>query len=108
MRQMSLCGLTIAILGVSTVMADPCAAADDPQARSIMERVDARDDGDNQRADMQMILIDKHGKQRVRKIVTFRKDDGDDTHRLMFFMHPADVKDTAFLTYDYGDPGGAF
>lgn len=104
MRQMSLCGLTIAILGVFTVMADPCAAADDPQARSIMERVDTRDDGDNQRADMQMILIDKHGKQRVRKIATFRKDDGDDTHRLMFFMHPADVKDTAFLTYDYGDP----
>ena len=78
-------------------------AADDPQARAIMERVDARDDGDNQTSDMQMILVDKSGKKRVRKIATFRKDKGDDTYRLMFFKQPADVKDTAFLTYDYDD-----
>ena len=83
---------------------DPAIAQDDPQARAIMERVDARDDGDNQTADMQMVLIDKRGKERVRKIATFTKDFGKDTHRLMFFQHPADVKDTAFLTYDYDDP----
>ena len=77
------------------------AASDDPAARAIMERVDARDEGDNQTSDMQMILIDKRGKQRVRKIATFKKDKGEDTYRLMFFMHPADVKDTSFLTYDY-------
>ena len=82
----------------------PAAAADDPQARAIMERVDARDDGDNQTGDMQMILIDKRGKQRVRRIATFKKDKGPDTLRLMFFQAPADVKDTAFLTYDYDDP----
>ena len=82
----------------------PVAAADDPQARVIMERVDARDDGDNQTADMQMVLIDKRGKQRIRKIATFQKDKGEDTQRLMFFVQPADVTDTAFLTYDYDDP----
>ena len=32
--------------------------ADDPRARAIMEKVDARDDGDNQTSDMEMILID--------------------------------------------------
>ncbi|MBW1696903.1 MAG: outer membrane lipoprotein-sorting protein [Deltaproteobacteria bacterium] len=78
--------------------------ADDAMARKIMEKVDARDDGDNQIADMEMILIDKKGRQRVRKIRTFTKDKGEDTYRLMFFIHPADVKDTAFLTYDYDDP----
>lgn len=85
-------------------MAAPASAADDPQARAIMEKVDARDDGDNQTADMQMILIDKRGKQRLRSIATFKKDRGEDTQRLMFFVQPADVKDTAFLTYDYDDP----
>ena len=80
------------------------AFADDPNARSIMEKVDARDDGDNRIADMEMILIDKRGKQRVRKIATFRKDKGMDTLSLMFFMHPADVKNTSFLTWDYDDP----
>ena len=82
----------------------PAEAADDPEARVIMERVDARDDGDNQTGDMQMVLIDKRGQQRVRRIATFKKDKGEDTLRLMFFLTPADVKDTAFLTYDYDDP----
>lgn len=80
------------------------AFADDPQARAIMEKVDTRDDGDNQTADMEMILIDKRGYQRVRKIATFSKDKGEDELKLMFFQHPADVKDTSFLTYDYEDP----
>ena len=78
--------------------------ADDPKARAIVEKVDARDDGDNQTADMEMVLIDKKGQKRVRKIHTFSKDKGKDTLKLMFFLHPADVKDTAFLTYDYDDP----
>ena len=80
------------------------ARADDPAARAIMEKVDARDDGDNRTADMEMILIDKRGKKRVRRIASYIKNKGEDTLRLMFFMHPADVKDTAFLTIDYDDP----
>ena len=80
------------------------AAADDSRARTIMEKVDARDDGDNQTSDMEMILIDKNKKQRIRKIATFRKDKGNDSLRLMFFLQPADVKDTSFLTYDYDNP----
>ena len=82
----------------------PFAFADDPKARDIMEKVDARDDGDNQTSNMEMILIDKRGNQRVRKIASFSKDKGDDTYRLMFFQRPADVKDTSFLTWDYDDP----
>ena len=79
------------------------AFADDTEARAIMEKVDARDDGDNQISDMEMILIDKKGKERIRKIRAFSKDKGEDTLKLMFFQHPADVKDTAFLTFDYDD-----
>jgi len=82
----------------------PCSFADDPEARAIMEKVDARDDGDNQVSDMEMILIDKKGKERIRKIHTFSKDKGEDTLKLMFFLRPADVKDTSFLTFDYDDP----
>ena len=77
--------------------------ADDPAARAVMESVDARNDGDNRTADMQMLLIDRKGRQRLRQIRTFSKDKGEDVLSLMFFLHPADVKDTAFLTYDYDD-----
>ncbi|MEN8258021.1 MAG: outer membrane lipoprotein-sorting protein [Thermodesulfobacteriota bacterium] len=70
-------------------------------AREIMERADARDDGDNITVDSEMVLIDKNGHQRTRLMKTFFKDKGDDTWRTQFFIEPADVRDTAFLTYDY-------
>ncbi len=78
--------------------------ADDPKAREIMQKVEDRDDGDNMTAQTEMILIDKNRKERKRKIMRFTKDKGKDTNSIMFFEHPADVKDTGFLTYDYDDP----
>jgi hypothetical protein len=80
------------------------ASADDAGARKIMQKVLDRDDGDNRTAKMEMLLIDKRGKERLRKLQTFQKDKGKDRYGLLFFLHPADVKDTAFLTYDYDDP----
>jgi hypothetical protein len=79
--------------------------ADEPKltGRQIMELVDARDDGDNGIQDMEMILIDKNGNRREREIRAMRRDVGEDTYTIMFFMSPADVKDTGFLTYDYDD-----
>jgi len=79
------------------------AIADDAKARAIMEKVDARDDGDNKSSNMEMILIDKRGKKRIRKIRSLDKDFGEDTYKIMFFEKPADVRNTGFLTYDYDD-----
>ncbi len=69
--------------------------------REIMQAVDDREDGDNRVSDMKMVLIDKNGSQRIRTIRSFEKDKGEDKQRIMFFLSPADVEDTAFLTYDY-------
>ena len=81
------------------------AAKDDPLAREIMQKVNDRDDGDNQTSEMEMILIDRRGNKRVRRIKSFRKDRGKDSLTLMFFLSPADVKNTGFLTFDYDAPG---
>jgi len=78
--------------------------ADDAKARAIMEKVEARDDGNNMTAHMEMILIDRRGDERVRMLRQFAKDFGKDEYRLMFFLEPADVAGTGFLTYDYDDP----
>ena len=80
------------------------AGAEELTARQIMDRVDARDDGDNAIRDMEMILIDRHGNQRVRVLRSFSRDEGKDEHSILFFLSPADVKDTGFLTYDYDEP----
>ena len=93
----------LALLALAPILPAP-ARADDPKAREIMEKVDARDDGDNMTADMQMVLIDKNGAERMREIKSFSKDKGEDAQRLMFFLAPADVKDTSFLTYDFDQP----
>ncbi len=68
-----------------------------------MQAVDDRDDGDDGISDLEMTLIDKRGNKRVRKIRSFSKDFGEDDYQLMFFLSPADVKDTGFLTFDYDD-----
>ena len=86
---------------VFTALSVAQAPANSLTAREIMEKADARDDGDNMTANMEMILIDKKGYERVRKIKTLSKDKGKDTLKLMFFVEPADVRDTGFLTYDY-------
>ena len=77
------------------------AAAGELTAREIMEKVDARDDGDNSTATLEMTLIDKRGDKRVRQVTTFTKDKGPDMQRIQFFLAPADVRGTGFLTYDY-------
>jgi outer membrane lipoprotein-sorting protein len=95
------------ILVILLLLAVPTAIARGDEAtltgRQIMDLVDARDDGDNSTQDMTMILIDKNGNQRERTIHAMSRDVGEDTHTIMFFLSPADVKDTGFLTYDYDD-----
>ncbi len=97
-------GIFLSSLALILTLTPSISMADDRKAREIMEKVDARDDGDNIVADMEMVLIDQNKNQRIRKIKSFSKDKGADTRRLMFFIEPADVKDTAFLTYDFDDP----
>lgn len=95
--------IAIAITVLAVTSYPGLSLADDAKAREIMQKVQDRDDGDNQTADIEMVLIDKRGKKRVRKLLSFGKDKGEDTYTMMFFLSPADVKDTGFLTYDYDD-----
>jgi outer membrane lipoprotein-sorting protein len=69
----------------------------------IMKRVDMRDDGETSISEMTMILIDKRGNQRVRQMKGFRKDFGEDVKNISFFLTPADVRNVAFLSFDWDD-----
>ena len=77
--------------------------ADDAKARNIMKKVNSRNNGKTILQDMQMILIDKHNGKRLRMLKYFSKDFGLDEYRMMFFISPSSVKNTAFLTYDYNN-----
>lgn len=93
----------VAVVGLTalfSIMLLPAYAAD-LSGREIMERVEARDEGDRQISDMTMTLIDKRGKKRIRTIRSYKMDRGTDKLSAMFFLSPADVKNSAFLTHDY-------
>jgi len=101
MRILSM-GLAIAVL---LAVAAASGSSENLTAREIMQRGDDRDDGDRSIIDVEMILIDKSGSQRVRKIRAFGLDRGKDELQLLFFLSPPDLKDTGFLTYDYDESG---
>ena len=92
------------LLWIGLGLASAAAQDTPPTGRQIMQWVEDRDDGDDAISDLRMTLIDKHGNERIREIRSLSKDFGDDEHQLLFFLSPADVKDTGFLTFDYDDP----
>jgi hypothetical protein len=69
----------------------------------IMQKVQARNDGDNTISTLQMQLIDKNKYKRVRELKTYSKDKVGQNYeqKLTFILSPSDVANTAFLTFDY-------
>ncbi len=79
------------------------AIAQEMTAREIIEKVYNRAEGDDQTSNLTMILINKSGKERIRKIQQFTKDMGDMEKSIMFFQSPADIKNTSFMNWSYDD-----
>jgi len=74
----------------------------------IMQRVNQVNLGDDVSQDVEMILINKAGKEKRKVARSFRKRFGDgplkETRTVMFFSAPEAVAGTAFLSWDYDDP----
>ena len=101
-RLLTIAPLLCLFFGLS---AGPLGAAE-LSGRDIMQKVKDRDDGNNVVMDMSMVLIDAKGNKRERSLRSFRRDAPDnpkDTQSIMFFVSPANVENTGFLTYDYDD-----
>jgi len=77
--------------------------AQEMTAREIIEKVYNRAEGDDQTSNLTMTLINKSGKERIRKIKQFTKDMSDMEKSIMFFLSPADIKNTSFMNWSYND-----
>lgn len=94
------------LVGVAGLLISTSIVAEALTAQQIMQKVYDREDGNHAIMEMEMLLVDKQGEQRTRSVKSYRRDagaNGKDTESIMFFLAPADVKDTGFLTYDYDD-----
>ncbi len=69
--------------------------------RQIVEKAYNQPTGDDRVSTLTMTLINSHGKTRVRKIQQFMKDFGDVEKSIMFFVSPADIKNTSFMNWSY-------
>ena len=72
-----------------------------PSGDEIAHNINARDEGIAVSRDVFMVMTDKRGKTRKRQTKGFRKYFGDEKRTAIFYLSPKNVKNTAFLTYDY-------
>ncbi len=78
-------------------------SAELPSGEIIAQKINARDEGIAVSRNLTMQMTDRHGKVRVRETRAFRKYYGDEKRTVIFYLKPKNIKDTAFLTYDYAD-----
>ena len=91
--------ITMLILSTSSLFAGELTG------KQIIEKVYNRPTPKSQEAVLTMTLINKQGKKRIRKIKQISKDFGDVEKKIMFFMSPADVKNTSFMNWSYDKKG---
>ncbi len=96
----------VCVIIVACVFSGAYAYTDDgalPDAATIVAKYNARDEGEHVRRIATMTLRDEHGKERVRQALSCRKFYGVDKRTVFFFLSPANIRGTGFLTFDYGD-----
>ncbi|PIE84730.1 MAG: outer membrane lipoprotein-sorting protein [Bacteroidia bacterium] len=97
--------LRTSILGLCALLTSLSAGAED--GRAIMQRAHDRPMGDTRTAEVEMTLVNKRGRKRVRSLRSYSMDIGKDRKTIMHFLAPSDVRGTGFLTWDYDDPAKA-
>jgi len=90
--------LTILIATTNILLANTL-----PTGEQIAININARNEGISQSRNLQMILTDKRGKERIRETISYRKYFGVEKRTVIHYLKPRNVKKTAFLTYDYPD-----
>jgi len=73
--------------------------------REIIENVYNRETGEDATSDLTMTLRNSRGNERVREIKQFSKDFGKEEKSIMFFISPADVRNTSFMNWSYDEEG---
>ena len=86
---------------IATLIVAGFSASAQLTGKQIVEKAYNRPTGDDQTSNLTMTLTNKSGSQRVRKIKQFTKDFGEVEKKIMFFLSPADVKNTSFMNWSY-------
>ncbi len=94
---------SLILAAVLLVVTAGFASAQSITGLQVMQNVYNRPTGPDVRSELTMTLINSRGSTRVRTIKQFTKEYGADEKSIMFFTAPADVKNTSFMDWSYGD-----
>ena len=70
----------------------------------VVKLVNAVPEGEHVVREIEMTMTDGRGKTRSRKTVSFRKNYEDHKRTVLFYLEPANVRNTGFLIWDYVEP----
>lgn len=71
--------------------------------QQVMEKVYKNPSGDDTQGVLTMTLVNSRGEQRVRTLRQFMKNDSQVEKKIMYFVSPADVRNTSFMNWSYTD-----
>jgi hypothetical protein len=91
----------LVVVLASLLVAQAASAQEQYDADDIVEQVNAVDDGEFVTRKLKMTLVDRRGKERERETVIYRKYYGEEMRTAVFYLSPANIRDTAFLIWDY-------
>ena len=77
--------------------------AQDLSGLEVIQNVYNRPTGNDMTGNLIMTIENSRGNQRVREIKQFVKSVKNGEKKIMFFLSPADVKNTSFMTWSYDD-----
>lgn len=92
------------VVSIILLIAAPL-AAEDMTGLQVIENVYNRPTGEDMLSDLRMTLTNARGDQRVREIKQYLKDFGSEEKKIMFFLSPADVRETSFMNWSYDEEG---
>jgi len=97
--------ILLVLLAAGVLSGRAFAAEGRPEADDIIQKMNDRPEGVSVQRDMSITLTDRRGNVREEHTRAFRRYFGDTKKTAIFYTKPGTVAGTAFLTWDYADPG---
>ncbi len=88
---------------INTILFTGMIFAQDLSGLEVIQKVYDRPTGNDMTGDLIMTIENSRGNQRIRKIKQFVKTVKNGEKKIMFFLSPADVKNTSFMTWSYDE-----
>ncbi|MDZ7859192.1 MAG: outer membrane lipoprotein-sorting protein [Candidatus Krumholzibacteriota bacterium] len=97
--------IIFSLMIVSMSIPLPSLALEDISGLEIIQNVYTRPTGSDQEGKLTMTLINSRGEKRMREIKQYIKDFGSEEKKIMFFISPADIRNTSFMNWSYDKEG---